>query len=368
MTQDNSRTPPPAPYYDDEISLIDLALVIWKNRWLALVVAALVTAGGIAYALLQEPRYEYTTLLEIGTTLEQQPSPLTEQPANQPVNLFIEEPLEESATVKEKLENIHIPEVIQKYRDAPGAAENSGRRLEISVSIPQQAGLVKLHSEAPAAMADHYLQAQREVAQRLQEAHRQLRETRQRDIKQALNEKTGELDRLGELGQEIKAELEGLATRQELLQQRQRNLREYLAEAEKQRAAALAGARADSDTVVTLLAVGNELQRHRGQLHEIEEQLLVELPHQRLQLENQLADNHRRQELQRQETEDYRHRLDNLPQTQLARPPRQSPVPVDDKRRLIIALSLVLGVMLGLFAVFIAEFGRRLRRELQNNA
>ena len=70
MDQANSQTPQPARYEDDEISLLDLAMVIWQNRWLAAAVALLTTAAGTLYALMQEHQYEYVTLLEIGTTVK----------------------------------------------------------------------------------------------------------------------------------------------------------------------------------------------------------------------------------------------------------------------------------------------------------
>lgn len=55
---------------DDEISLIDLAVVLYRRRWLMLAVAGLTFLAGLAFALVKSPDYRYTTPLTLATTLE----------------------------------------------------------------------------------------------------------------------------------------------------------------------------------------------------------------------------------------------------------------------------------------------------------
>ena len=53
--------------YDDEISLTDLALTIWRRRRIVLAVIILALLAGAAFAFLRPRAYEYKATIEIGT-------------------------------------------------------------------------------------------------------------------------------------------------------------------------------------------------------------------------------------------------------------------------------------------------------------
>lgn len=61
--QTGGPLPPGAAYYDDEISLTDLIMVLWRNRLTVIVVAAVVVVGAVAYALAAKPVYKATTYI-----------------------------------------------------------------------------------------------------------------------------------------------------------------------------------------------------------------------------------------------------------------------------------------------------------------
>ena len=51
----------------DEISLVDLGLVLWRRRRAVLTTVAAVAALGVLFALLFPRQYAYTTTIELGS-------------------------------------------------------------------------------------------------------------------------------------------------------------------------------------------------------------------------------------------------------------------------------------------------------------
>ena len=351
MDQANSQTPQPTRYEDDEISLLDLAMVIWQNRWLAATVALLTTAVGTAYALIKE-QYEYVTLLEIGTVVDesQRGYRLIEAPAN----------------VKGRLENAYVPMVVQSYRDRLATAEGTAQLLKIDVSIPRDTDLIMLRSKAPIKMAEHYLQAHQEVVKLLQQDHQRESMLLKRRVERELDRAKMEVDRLQDQRNELKAELEQIKIQEKLLQDQLKELQEAIADARERRTKALTEIH-DANDGILMMMVENELQRYLERVNRIEERLQIELPQNRLRLENQLKQNQRQLEIQHKLIEEHQLRLDNFRDTQMVLPPQQSLEPVTNKT-IIIALSVVLGGMLGLISTFINEFRRRFRMALQESS
>ena len=362
MGQTNSQTPQPACYEDDEISLLDLAMVIWKNRWLAAAVALLITAAGTAYALMQEHQYEYVTLLEIGNVVESSTTVVIVNESQRGYRL-----IEEPTNVQGRLKNVYIPAALQNYRDRLATAEGPGPRLKIDVSIPRNTDLIMLRSEAPIEMAEHYLQAHQEVVKLLQEDYQRVSMLQQRREERELDRAKIEVDRLQEQRNELKAELEKIETQEKLLQDRLKELQEAITDARERRAKALAEIH-DASGGIVMMMVENELQRYLEQVNHIEERLQIELPKNRLRLENHLKQNQRQLEIQNKLIEDHQLRLDNFSNIQMVLPPQQSAEPVNVSKIIIIALSVVLGGMLGLFSAFINEFGRRFRMALHESS
>ena len=85
--------------YDDEISLTDLALTIWRRRRIVLAVIILALLAGAAFAFLRPRAYEYKATIEIGT-----------QTVGKDAQQIV--PLEGTDTVLSKLKDAYIPVAI----------------------------------------------------------------------------------------------------------------------------------------------------------------------------------------------------------------------------------------------------------------
>ncbi|MCG2634290.1 MAG: Wzz/FepE/Etk N-terminal domain-containing protein [Gammaproteobacteria bacterium] len=139
--QNNTQQPTPQPdacqwVPDDEISLIDVWLLLTRRRiMIGLILVICLLAGG-GYALLAEPKYEYKSLLEIGQT------PLGT--LNEPEMADIENP----ATVEAKLNSSGISRARQMATDT---LDRPSTTPEANISRPKGTGLILVTSTAPSA-------------------------------------------------------------------------------------------------------------------------------------------------------------------------------------------------------------------------
>ena len=120
------NTPERRATYDDEISLVDLALTFIRRRRVFYVVFLATTLAGLAYALLLVPeKYEYVSLYQMA-------------------EVDSGETVEAPATTIATLENRWFPEIQASHRQT----EEEKLPFEISFSNPEDTGLIRIASEA----------------------------------------------------------------------------------------------------------------------------------------------------------------------------------------------------------------------------
>ncbi|NEZ04119.1 hypothetical protein G4Y73_08130 [Wenzhouxiangella sp. XN201] len=392
-----------AEYYEDEISLVDLAIGLWEQKWVVIGVAVLCTLLGVAYAVVRPLVYEYATTIEIGTRLEGSETQPVEPPGN----------------VVAKLERNYIPEAIRTFEEELQEANGGSVNLRVSASSPRDTNLVVLTSEGADDLGDYYIRLHERVVGRLASDHERdtkLEQVRMRNqLEEAqlrLEELTDErvlkverqelqnriiaeqnkLENLAGQQELLEAELENLDVQEELVQNRLEELSEFIAGARERRAQTQTEVRGGAEGMALML-IDNELQRDIDRQTELEERLLVEIPESRASLRSQLADNQREQSLQREtidaleakyekllldqehrlpqaraKVEELETRLANLRETRAVLPPRQSLNPVGSGRSMIVVLSVVLGLVLGVFAALMVGFVGSVRKRLSSES
>ena len=348
---ENGRTNAPQPdshaaRYDDEISLIDLWRVLERRRWWLFGIALVVFLTGTAWALMQTPQYEFRTIISL------------------PVDGDAE-PLVPVTQLREEGEHLILPEVIQELRE-----QHDIRNLSADLQRPGETAALAIRTTAP--------EARREAVERLHErlasgllvaAGGQL-ETARAETESRLQavqlehdawrmDLAARQDRLSRQVEEYQKQLEWLEDRQELVDTQRGEAVALLEEL----AAAPAGGAPDvlatgQASRVTLLARKQMLEREQ----------VLGLPEQHQYLEQQLAA--AQSALQRVTSElefdqqrfalaraDYERRLAQLRDAEVrGAVARMSDSPAEDPRNLVVALSLVLGLMLGVFGAFFREF------------
>lgn len=395
----NQETESQSRHYDDEIDLAELAAAIWRRKWIVLGVMLACIALGVAYALTRDRIYEYSTTIEIGTRVVDGET----------------RPIERPQTVLAKLEKNYIPEAIRTFEQESEESGGTGIRLNVATNSPENTNLVVLASEGPDELGRYYIPLHNRLLQRLSRDHARQAELQRLELKNQLQMAEQELARikdervlrverdelktkisaaknsleqLKDQAELITAELENMDVQEELIRSRLEELSAFVERARQRRSSAQTEV-TDSTDSMALMLIDNELQRDIDRRTELEERLLVELPESRASLRNKLEENQRAQNLQEenigaleaqyekllldQEREvpraearvaELQTQVDTLRETEAVLPPQQSLDPVGQSRALIVALSVVLGAMLGLFAALASMFAGSVREHL----
>ncbi|WP_375177560.1 Wzz/FepE/Etk N-terminal domain-containing protein [Marinobacter mobilis] len=111
--------------FNDEVSLVDLAATFIRRRKVFYAVFVVITLGGLAYAILANETYRYTSLLQVAESGHGE---------------YIEGPGTTIAT----LENRWLPEQDELFQ----VEADERRPFNVSFSNPEQTGLIRILSEA----------------------------------------------------------------------------------------------------------------------------------------------------------------------------------------------------------------------------
>lgn len=166
----------PRNTHDDEISLVDLAVTFVKRRRVFYVVFLLCTLTGVAYALIAENTYRYTSLVQ-GAMLADDQS------------------LTAPASIVAALDGRWLPEVKAEY-------EASGKTLPFKVTFetPKDTPLVKISSEATEESAELVKRIHSGLMDRLKDAQTKQLDERRKRLEQQLASVTKVVESLQESG------------------------------------------------------------------------------------------------------------------------------------------------------------------------
>jgi len=442
-----------AYYQEDEISLIDLWLVLVRRWRVAVLVALMVFTAGSVFAYVTPKKFKYYTTLEIGT--------MTVDDGENTKTRLIDPP----ETLRAKIEESYIPLAEHRYYSV---YPEDSRIYKLSARVPKSSEVVVVEGQGTKDTQKTYLGILQDVVDgvvkdhaRATESVRSAFETKLAKARLKLEElqdpstllaskkqldadlRKAELD-LEELKdkrvlavplQNIEAEIEhnkkvllNLKDQERLFQAQYKRLDEVdqllhkqITELQDQINTSLARRKTASDEVrdpamaMAMLMVDNETQQNRLRLANLEERLFIDQKNERETLENKLEDNRREQEVQRKVLEkvqgelvklsvenkrdqeakspeiavlkekiakleadnrraiaaqkesvrDLETNLQNLRETRALLPPVASIEPIGPRKLVVVALSIVLGGLLGIFAAFLTDFIGKARVQAQ---
>ncbi|MEP6188586.1 MAG: Wzz/FepE/Etk N-terminal domain-containing protein [Marinobacter sp.] len=133
--------------HDDEISLVDLASTFLRRRRVFYAVFLVTILAGLGYAILTPAKFEYVSLVKV---------------AEKGSGEYLDEPL----SIIAELENHWVPELEAAYRT------EHEKRLQFGVTFanPEDTGLVRIVTEAPAAQAKTVEKIHGELMRRLEKS------------------------------------------------------------------------------------------------------------------------------------------------------------------------------------------------------
>jgi hypothetical protein len=325
--QGTSQTPAAGPYSgdpsDDEISLVDLAKLIWERRWWMVGIAVVTFAAALLFALFAEREFDYVTSIRIGET-------------------NVNERVSTSVGVQEAIERRFLPPLRQSF-----IVEHSLPRLPFSLKVEadQNGEHVTLNSRS--AESDEAL---------VRSFHSELGALIASDHNR----------RIQRVYRQTEIRLDNLRTRLAVQQRRLEDMTALILDAT---------AIALEDTEVLEESVGLNLGAQspgmarpsfRPTLSSSDPSLTlllsrVQLTELSTQYEGAISDLIR-------EIEDVELRREWVTPTQVVFEAIRSESAVGTSRTLILVIGLVLGGMLGLLGVFVVEFITRVRASLENTS
>ena len=336
--------------YDDEISLTDLALTIWRRRRIVLAVIILALLAGAAFAFLRPRAYEYKATIEIGTqTLEG-------KDAQQIV------PLEGTDTVLSKLKDAYIPVAI-----AEALREDASlTHLKIDASVPKGATVITLSAKAPKALEPIYLGVMNAAAQRLIADHAPIVYAKKSDLRLNIERKRAEIDDLDRQIALLQADSKRTETR---LAETQGSIQRLQAQFASEGDAAKQATRSVSNepAAMTTLLI-DSLRRSALELLNTLQDTAADLQRRLDQNRASIAAMEQEKRIKTSEIGSLEAQEKTLRETRLVYGPAPSILPAGPSRSLILALSLLLGAFFGLMVAFVAEFIATVKARLHGEA
>jgi len=378
---------------DDEISLIDLALVLLRRKWLIIGIFIICAGLGLAYALFMtgEPSYRYTTVVELGRMEDGKP-------------------VEDTDSVKTLLEQTLIPMFRSEMRSAH---EDMGYRPpEVLVEIPSgSTRLIRLTSDSPQGREDEVIDLHEGLVDELKGEHNVLYftqtaslEREKGDIRRALEADLADIDMrkfsfLTDIEsiennlKKLEEERNNINNQRERLQQEKAQIKDNINEAEKrldfareQQKRAPAEA-TDESRAMTLLMIQDQIEKADTRLFDLNHRFNVEIPDREDKLDLSLIDNNMSMQKDQRALEELKEKIENIKAEhgRTLEAHKQALAEINDKlnlmsptearyiglqsmqsvggtsKKLILALSLVLGGMLGVFGAFFAEFAGKIK-------
>lgn len=340
---------PAAQQADDEISLFDLWAVLVRRWWLIVGVTVLTTVLAAAYAASKTDQYDYSLAVEIGSRA----TPDGEL-----------RPIESPDAVVAKLEENYVVRAITQYLEKNPDLSWEPR---ISASSPEGSGIVVLSASGTTARQDVYQSIFSSALVELKADHSRVIETEEAKLTQEIGQAENSVaDAQTDLGR-LRAEKGRIDNRAELIRAEISKLEELLQSAEDDRREAVSRVATESQAM-TLLMLSSEIRELRQRISELRAQLQVELPSQRDRLQGQIEAKGRYIEERRGAVQVLRTQLANMSKTQALSKMQRSLTPTGAGDAVIVALGVILGLMLGVFAAFFFEFVSRANQHLRDSS
>lgn len=346
MEQNRQPSPTSSSRADDEISLVDLWLILVQYKWVFFGIFLVCLAVGLTIALITPRTYNYFTSIEIGQR----------EDASTPI-----EPL---GAVAAKLNESYIPRILHEYKNQNPDEESIH---EITARIPKDSGLVIIEAEGTVDSAPTRLLLIENVITQLKNDHDRITNLQRTQMDARMQAANLSVEKLKDEAELIVSRFKRLDDVERLLTEQITELSEQINSSLEYRKQAITNT-ASEPQAMTLLLIDSELEKNRTRLANLEKQLHIDLKNDRESLQKQLADNRRSQEQKLQDIKTLEMEKAAMMDTRVLIEPTQSLLPKGPRRTLIVALAGVLGLMAGLFGAFFAAFLVRARRQMAERA
>ena len=336
-------------YYEDEISLIDLWLILIRQKKVLIVIFLVCAISGLLFATLKPDTYTYTTSIEIGTQVQKD-------------NI---RPIEDPQTLLAKLQESYIPLMIHEYFKAH-SGENK-EDFEVKARVPKESQIIVLESKGSEAQAPTYLALQQRIVDKVKQDHQRIVGILKKEVENQRNKAISKLNELKDEGKLIAAREQRNHELDLLLNEQAKQLETHLARAEQSRQRAIKEA-TNAAKAMTLLMLDSDIEKQREHLSQLQERVKIEVADKKDEFIKSLADNKRDQENQIDHIARLEAQVQNMRETRALVPPMQSNKPIGLSHGVIVALSIVIGLIVATFSAFFAEFLAKAKQQMQQQS
>ncbi|MDX9741456.1 MAG: Wzz/FepE/Etk N-terminal domain-containing protein [Gammaproteobacteria bacterium] len=333
----DARVPQYSQYGEDELSLVDLFLVLERHKRLIAVVFAAITLLGVLYAVVRTPSYVYTSSIQLGRGV----AGLLESPA----------------VVAARLNESHIPHV--RYE----AAERGENVPAIHAEAPKDGDIVVLRSNGAASAGARHDEAHRLVIERLVMDQEGALNAARRNLQYEATRTGARMQRLQTEHQLFGERMARLVEQESALRRDLQEVREAIVAAEQRRESL--AARNESQATAALVFVDGELSRMRERQRQLNDELQSGLAMRRDAVLTAELDNLALQADVQEKLGELEMKQQLLRPSAAMTPTIRATEPGGPGTGVIVAASLVLGLAAGVFLAFIAEFLARTRERRQ---
>ena len=324
---------------EDEISLVDLWLVIQKHRRLIALIAGIIFILGGVFAVFKQVSYSYTTTIQIAHGDDG----LLEQPV----------------TLLAKLTESYIPYVLQEHVQSDPHA----KKIKVTAEIPKDSNIIVMRSEGMLDDQELHFALHAQILNKLAKDHDPEIDVVKLTMENDMNRIRNQLDKLRDEAASLQTQGKRLDEQERLLKDQLKDLQKLIDTSEENRNKALREVQGEAKAM-TLMLIDNETKKYQDREADIKERLLLGVPTERDGLKNSLADNLRKQTELQEKLQQLQAKIVNIRYTRPIVPTLRSLDAHGTGRSVIIALAAVLGLMLGIFAAFLAEFRLKVQKRL----
>ena len=344
MADTNNPNQYPTPIYaEDEISLVDLVTVLVRRKKTVYWVFSLIVLLGVIAAFVFPKKYEYSTTIEIGQRIEKEEVRLIDEPE----------------TLLAKINKSYIPLALQSYKSN---AEDE-KIYEIKASIPKKSQIIILSSKGTEAEETVLTSISEQVVNNVILDHSRLINIVKKSYGLQISEIENDIKSVEQQAEIVKADLLRLDKNTQLVKKQVKNVTTLVNSGIKNRSKASKKVSSESNAM-TLLMIDNEIQQNRNKLDRLEEKLIVDMNNKKDVLNKELSDTARLILKKKGSLVLTKLELENIRDTHALGTGVKSLRPVSISKKLILIMSVFLGLFIAIFMAFIHEFVVYMKKDL----
>ncbi|MGZ8189886.1 MAG: Wzz/FepE/Etk N-terminal domain-containing protein [Methylococcaceae bacterium] len=326
---------------EDEISLVDIWLILIKQKKIIFRVLLAFVVLGSLYALLKPEIYTFSTTVQVGTLISGDK----------------EAAIESADNALTKIKSAYIPFILSQHYDQH--PENKDQ-YKIEASVPKGSEMIVIESKGRESEEPVFKQLIKTIVEKLITDHAGIIDVKIRNMEVSIARAENVLAGSKDSAKLITANVQRLKQTDELLRRQLGEKKVFLANLVKNRSNIQNNS---ASGAMNILLIDSEIQRYQKLIDDLEKHLIIDLSQQQAELEKAGADNLREQSDQQNNIDQLKNQLANISYTKAIIPVMKSIEPIGIGKAAIIVIATVLGFFAGIFAAFFMVFVDKVKKE-----